>query len=159
MRTAATMTLANQALRELVIAGEAYRQAISTYVGLGVTETQAISHIITNGDQGASELASRLGITTSAATSLVDRLEQRGIAERYDHPHDRRRVLVRLTAAGHAVITDSRRWFDHAFDRIPDDQIEATVKTLSMIAEDLQSQTDVLTQVTPRKNEAPKNGA
>lgn len=151
-----TLAEANQALRELIIAGEAYRHAISTYVGLGVTETQAISHMVTNGDQGSSELASRLGITTSAATSLIDRLEQRGIAERYGHPHDRRRVLVRLTDAGRAVISDSKQWFDHAFDRIPDDGMEAMTQTLRLVAEDLQTQTDLLIRVTPQKDE---NGA
>lgn len=154
MRSETTVAQANQALRALIMAGEAYRQAISTYVGLGVTETQAISHMTTWGDQGSSELAARLGITTSAATSLIDRLEERGIAERYDHPHDRRRVLVRLTDAGRAVITDSRRWFDRAFDRIPDVSIEAMTATLTVIAEDLQAQTELLIQVTPQKDEA-----
>jgi DNA-binding MarR family transcriptional regulator len=145
------MAAANNALRQLIVAGEQYRQAISSYVGLGVTETQAISHLIVTGDRSHSELASALGLTTSAATSLVDRLEHRGIAERHPHPHDRRQTLVRLTERGRAVVVDSRPWFDHAFDRIEDDCLADAVALLTTIAEDLRRQADLVTDL-PRQD-------
>lgn len=40
------------------------------------------------------DLADRLGLTTGAVTSLIDRLERRGLAARAPDPDDRRGVLV-----------------------------------------------------------------
>ena len=88
-----------RSLRSLILAGERYRQVMSDYVGLGVTEAQAVSYLTAHGDQGQNELAAGLGLSSGASTALVDRLERQGIAERYPHSKDRRRTLVRLTSA------------------------------------------------------------
>src|ERR687885_2218251 len=92
-----------RSLRALILAGERYRQVLSDYVGLGVTETQAVSYLTVHGDRGQNELAADLGLSRGTSTALVDRLERQGIAERYPHPVDRRRTLVRLTARGPPV--------------------------------------------------------
>src|SRR3712207_6438591 len=106
-------------LRALILAGERYRQVLSEYVGLGVTETQAVSYLTVHGDRGQNELAADLGLSSGASTALVDRLEREGIAERYPHPNDRRRTLVRLTSRGHAVVEVGRRWLLAGFQDIP----------------------------------------
>jgi DNA-binding MarR family transcriptional regulator len=56
-----------------------------------------------------SELADALGIVRRSATSVVDDLEQLGLAERIDDPVDRRAVGVQLTDAGRKVMADARR--------------------------------------------------
>jgi len=50
------------------------------------------------------QLAEYLHIGQSAASLLVDRLVQAQLADRSDDPADRRRALVRLTAAGEASL-------------------------------------------------------
>ena len=50
------------------------------------------------------ELARRLGGSFSNATVLVDRLVERGLAERLAEPQDRRVVLVRTTEEGRRLI-------------------------------------------------------
>jgi DNA-binding MarR family transcriptional regulator len=50
------------------------------------------------------ELARRLGGSFSNATVLVDRLVERGLAERLAEPQDRRVVLVRTTEDGRRLI-------------------------------------------------------
>ena len=92
-----------RSLRSLILAGERYLQVMSNDVGLGVTETQAVSYLTVHGDQGQSDLAAGLGLSSGASTALVDRLERQGIAERSPHSNDRRRTLVRLTPR-------ARRW-------------------------------------------------
>src|ERR1700710_2713914 len=99
-----------RSLRALILAGERYRQVLADHVSLGITETQAISYLTVNGDRGQNELAADLGLSSGASTALVDRLERQGIAERYPHPNDRRRTLVRLTPQGQAVVELSRSW-------------------------------------------------
>jgi len=126
-----------RALRALILSGERYRQVLSDYVGLGVTDTQAVSYLTVHGDRGQNELAADLGLSSSASTALVDRLEREGIAERYPHPNDRRRTLVRLTSRGHAVVDLSRGWLLAGFHDIPQDDHQMVAATLRSIADRL----------------------
>jgi DNA-binding MarR family transcriptional regulator len=126
-----------RSLRSVILAGERYRQVMSEHVGLGVTETQAVSYLIVHGDQGQNELAAGLGLSSGASTALVDRLERQGIAERYPHPSDRRRTLVRLTSRGHAVVDVSRQWLLASFHDVPARDHGALAATLRSIAERL----------------------
>ena len=49
---------------------------------------------------GPTELAQRLGVTSAAASGIVDRLVARGHVERRPHPTDRRRTAVVCTPSG-----------------------------------------------------------
>ena len=51
------------------------------------------------------QIAQRLGVGLSTGGHLVDRLVQAGLAERTEDVEDRRRTLVRLTAAGEDLST------------------------------------------------------
>lgn len=126
-----------RSLRALILAGERYRQVLSDHVGLGVTETQAVSYLTVHGDRGQNELAADLGLSRGTSTALVDRLERQGIAERYPHPVDRRRTLVRLTARGRAVVEVSRRWLLAGLADVPPGDHEAVAATLRSVAERL----------------------
>ncbi len=53
----------------------------------------------------AGELVRQTMVTTGAITNRVDRLEQRGLVERVA-ADDRRKVIVRLTAAGLALVDE-----------------------------------------------------
>jgi DNA-binding MarR family transcriptional regulator len=53
----------------------------------------------------AGELVRQSMVTTGAITNRIDRLEQRGLVERA-RTGDRRKVLVRLTPAGKALVDD-----------------------------------------------------
>jgi DNA-binding MarR family transcriptional regulator len=124
-------------LRAMILAGERYRHVLAERLGLGVTETQAISYLTVFGDRGQTDLASDLGITSGSSTALVDRLERRGIAERYAHPSDRRRVLVRLTDEGRDVVQTSRAWLLAALADVPDDRLGEASGLLRSIADRL----------------------
>jgi len=135
-----------RALRALILSGERYRQVLSEYVSLGVTDTQAVSYLTVHGDRGQNELAADLGLSSSAATALVDRLEREGIAERYPHPNDRRRTLVRLTARGYAVVETSRQWLLTGLQGIPRSEHELVAATLRSIAERLAERSSQIAQ-------------
>jgi DNA-binding MarR family transcriptional regulator len=124
-------------LRALILSGERYRQVLSDYVGLGVTDTQAVSYLTVYGDRGQNELAADLGLSSSASTALLDRLEREGIAERYPHPSDRRRTLVRLTSRGRAVVEVSRQWLLAGLQDIPAADHEGVAAVLRSIADRL----------------------
>ena len=54
------------------------------------------------GGQGprVSDLARRLGVSAPTASTLIDRLVERGLVERREDPRDRRQVRCRLSAEG-----------------------------------------------------------
>lgn len=123
-----------RSLRALILAGERYRQVLSDHLGLGITETQAVSYLTVHGDRGQNELAADLGLSSGASTALVDRLERQGIAERYPHPSDRRRTLVRLSDRGHEVVQQSREWLGTAFRDVPAEDLGTLAGTLRSLA-------------------------
>jgi len=87
------------------------RVAASEFEPLGITNSQmrALRTIqVHDGPVRMSALADSLGIVRRSATSVVDDLEQRGLVERIDDPHDRRAVGVQLTGAGRAAIAAVR---------------------------------------------------
>ncbi|GAA1844312.1 MarR family winged helix-turn-helix transcriptional regulator [Microlunatus capsulatus] len=142
-------------LRALILAGEQYRQVLSEHVGLGVTETQALSYLTVHGDQGQNELAAGLGLSSGASTGLVDRLERSGVAERYPHPHDRRRTLVRLTSRGHEVIRLSHQWLSAGFRSIDPVDHQVLAANLRSISEDLSTRTGEVAARGPASSDEP----
>ena len=76
-----------------------FHLAAADAVGLGATDYQASSILDLDGPMTAGELASRLGLSTSATTRLIDRMERGGYVRRTRDAHDRRRVLVQHTEA------------------------------------------------------------
>lgn len=79
-------------------------------LGLAPSDLLALEHLFAEGPLGPADIASRLGMTTPAATALVDRLERLGHVERRPHPTDRRRLEVVPTpqaeAAAYAAIAE-----------------------------------------------------
>jgi DNA-binding MarR family transcriptional regulator len=134
-------TEAVQNLRRIILAGEHYRKVVADAIGLGTTESQALSSLAVHGDSGQSDLARALGLTSSAATALVDRLERQGVAERVRHPRDRRRSIVRVTDRGETMLSESHRWLRAALERVGSSDLELVSASLAVIADDLSTRT------------------
>ena len=126
-------------LREIILAGEHYRQVVADHLGLTISESQAVSYLLSRGAMGQSELGEALGFNTSSTTALVDRLERNSIAERIPHPTDRRRSTVQLSAAGRKTVGAATGWLVQAFDHVPPDTLAALAGTLHTLADDLRA--------------------
>ena len=66
-----------------------------------------------DGGPRVSDLARRLGVTPPTASTLVDRLVERGLVDRREDPFDRRQQRCRLTPAGQELLArlyESRSW-------------------------------------------------
>lgn len=86
-------------LRRLLKTSGQVAPALARRTGLSHTELSALEHLMEE-PMGPSELAQRVGVTTAAASGIVDRLVARGHAERQPHPTDRRRTAVVCTTSG-----------------------------------------------------------
>lgn len=85
-------------LRQVVLLHQEVRIHLCRLMGMHDTDYAALA-LLMRGRLGPSALASALGLSSAAATAVVDRLEAAGHAERLPHPQDRRRTLVRLLPA------------------------------------------------------------
>ncbi len=72
---------------------------IARRADLGHTDLRALELLVAQ-PHGPAELARKLGVTTAAATGIVDRLEARGHALREAHSSDGRRTQVSVTDSG-----------------------------------------------------------
>ena len=131
---------ATAGLRALIIAGDQYRLQVATYFGMGLSDSFAISNLLVNGALTHGELARLVGVSTSGATVLVDRMQAAGIAQRVTDPDDRRRVLVELTPRGHAIMAQSSSRLQLAFADLDDDQIRVLTDLLGRLAVGLSRQ-------------------
>ncbi|GCE07068.1 MarR family winged helix-turn-helix transcriptional regulator [Dictyobacter aurantiacus] len=71
-----------------------FHASMADRMGLGATEEKTLSLLGRLGSMTAGEIASQTGLTTPSVTSLLDRLEGKGMVRRVRDPHDRRRVIV-----------------------------------------------------------------
>lgn len=79
---------------QTVADGILLQQAIAYRLGLSASDLRAITLLMRTGTATTGELADASGLTSGAATRMVDRLENAGWVDRYADKRDRRRVLV-----------------------------------------------------------------
>jgi DNA-binding MarR family transcriptional regulator len=65
--------------------------------------------VLDHGPERMSRIAGAVGISPRSLTDLVDALTKEGYLRRLADPHDRRSVLIELTASGHEVVRAGRR--------------------------------------------------
>lgn len=87
------------ALRRLLSTSSRVAPALARRTGLTHTELAVLEQVIEE-PVGPTELAHRLGVTSAAASGIVDRLVTRGHVERRPHATDRRRTVVVATPGG-----------------------------------------------------------
>lgn len=94
--------------------------------------------LLSTGAYRMSEIASTMGISMQAATSLIDRLVDKQLVERHHDVSDRRVVLCRLTAAGQAEIDRlyavGRSRMDELVNILNDDDLSVVVDAFEILA-------------------------
>ncbi len=75
-------------------------EAVASGLGLHRTDLRCLEIAARADGLPAGELAERAGLSTSAVTSVIDRVERLGFARRVRDVSDRRRVLVEVTELG-----------------------------------------------------------
>lgn len=75
---------------------------------LSVSQFRVLAFLSRNPDASLSDVAEHSAITRATASSLVDRLVQRGLIDRQDDPAERRHIMLKLTLAGHDLLAEMR---------------------------------------------------
>jgi DNA-binding MarR family transcriptional regulator len=76
---------------------------------LTLTQLSALGTLSRLGPCTPGELAAHEKVQPPSMTRVLSHLEERGLVARAQHPTDRRQVLVTLTDAAWAVLTEDRR--------------------------------------------------
>ncbi|MFV0451444.1 MAG: MarR family winged helix-turn-helix transcriptional regulator [Propioniciclava sp.] len=96
---------AGRTLRALTTASQIYTQHARVDLAMPRSDLAALGLLSQAESEGhpmtAGELSQRLGLTASATTALLDRLQQVGHLRRTRDPADGRRVIVEMTASAH----------------------------------------------------------
>ncbi|MEJ2012504.1 MAG: MarR family transcriptional regulator [Anaerolineales bacterium] len=72
--------------------------------GLSMSHLGAIFHIHRAGSCGVTEIGDYLGVTSAAASQMLDRLVEQGLVARTEDPEDRRVKRIELTAEGERAL-------------------------------------------------------
>jgi DNA-binding MarR family transcriptional regulator len=75
----------------------AFDNAVAERLGVNATDHRCLDILDQRGPMTAGAVAEALGLSRSAVTTVVDRLEQRRYVRRMQNPDDRRQVVVALT--------------------------------------------------------------
>ena len=68
-------------------------------------QTEVLTFLATRASWSVGEVASNLGVSSAAATKAILRLERKGLVTRSIDMMDRRCVNVRITRAGHDILS------------------------------------------------------
>ena len=88
-----------------------FRNAMSEWAGLNVTDMECLRLLFQKGIATPSELSRFTGLTSGATTAMLDRLEKAGLIERSPNPNDRRGTLV---APAPSSAEKAAAWFTSA---------------------------------------------
>ncbi len=137
----------------------------SEFLEIGVTMPQAKTlHLVAaEGETRMSVLATRLGVTLSTVSGLVERLVEAGCLSRHDDPSDRRQVVVSLTPEGEALIARfhdlNRRQLRGLLELMDDDDLAAMEKSVLALTRAAERQAGELAAATAAHLARPADAA
>lgn len=82
-------------LREFLDVTEDFERGLGAELTVNPTDLTAMQHLIVAGSLTPTALAQRLGLSSGAVTTVIDRLESLGHVHRTPNPDDRRGTIVR----------------------------------------------------------------
>jgi DNA-binding MarR family transcriptional regulator len=78
-------------------------------LGVSTPEGHLLTYLASYAPAAVGELGRVFGMKGSTLTSMLDRLEERGLIRRADNPEDRRSFLLAITPSGDRIATALRK--------------------------------------------------
>lgn len=127
------------AIRRIVHAVDRHSKTVEKATGLTLPQLVVLAAIRAQGQVTSARLSAAVSLSPATVTMILDKLETRGLIERYRNLEDRRVVHSRLTSAGADVLARSPRFlherFVQGFARLPAARQEAMLRALEEVAE------------------------
>lgn len=128
-----------RAIRRIIRAVDIHSKRVGRRVGLTVPQIVVLGGIRDLGEATSSHLSAYVHLSPATVTTILDKLEARGLVERRRSEVDRRVVHPRLTAAGEAVLAAAppllQATFMAAFAELPVGERRRIVAAFEEVAE------------------------
>jgi len=105
--------------------------------GLSMPQLGAMLQIHHRGSCGVTDLGDKLGVTSSAASQMLERLVHQGLIQRLEDPSDRRVKQIILTDKGRQALQESIRarqsWLSELVETLSDSEKETMIAALKLL--------------------------
>ena len=126
------------ALRRIIRAIDLHSRSLVMRYGMTGPQLIVLKAIGEMPDSTVGQLARHVSLSSATVTSILDRLESRGMIERMRSPQDRRKVLVNLTGNGVEILEQSpfllQERFVAEFGKIQDWEQTLILSSLQRVA-------------------------
>lgn len=121
--------------------------------GLSISQIGALFHIRRKGASGVSDIGDELGITSAAASQMLERLVQQELVLRTEDPHDRRLKHIVLTERCEQILHDSilarQRWLDDLVRLMDPAEQQQVLPALQILIEKANQLEDFPVELSP----------
>lgn len=107
--------------------------------GLSMSVIGTLHHLRKEDPVGVSDLGEHLGVSSAAASQMLDRLVAEGLISRAEDPEDRRMKRISLTDHGRLILDESvdarLSWLQDLETRLTEDELERITAALRLMIE------------------------
>jgi DNA-binding MarR family transcriptional regulator len=105
--------------------------------GLSMPQLGTLFQIGHHGMSGLTNIRGDSGVTSAAASQMLDRLVQEGLVKREEDPTDRRAKIIALTEKGRALIDESKgerqKWLIALASTLTEEEADRAAATLGLL--------------------------
>lgn len=95
------------ALRRVIRATDLHSKRLSKIAGLTAPQLLILQTLRNKGDLPAGEIAHDISLSQATITTILDRLEARGLVTRQRSDQDKRKVITSLTEDGRTILSNA----------------------------------------------------
>ncbi len=110
------------ALRQIIRAIDLHSKRLEKETGLTGPQLLVLQKVAAHGEQTAGVIAREISLSQPTVTSIIDRLERKGMLRRERNQLDKRKVTLSLTDTGRTTAQDAptllQESFIHAFNHL-----------------------------------------
>jgi DNA-binding MarR family transcriptional regulator len=132
------------ALRRILRATELFERDLARAVGLSPAQLRVLQVVAEKSSVTPKTLATQMGVSQATVSTLIDKLETRGLVQRVPSEQDRRQINVLATASGHDRLVDApdalQQRYVRAFAELTDWEQAQLVSSLERVADMLGAQ-------------------
>jgi DNA-binding MarR family transcriptional regulator len=107
--------------------------------GMSMSQFVTLINLHRKGIAGVTDVGDDLGVSSAAASQMIERLVQLGLLERSEDPHDRRAKRVILTPRGTELLEKGMqaraRWLDDLARALTPEQQETIIAALDLLTQ------------------------
>lgn len=126
-------------VRRIIRAVDVQSKRVAKETGLTIPQLVVLQAIADLGEVTSGRLSAQVSLSAATVTTILDKLEARGLVERYRNAHDRRVVHARLTTAGAAKLAQTPALlhvrFTDAFGQLPAARQSEILDALEAVAD------------------------